>query len=246
MLHSDLGEDRGQCREGGRQKRPELPARENRVHWKCPEKEVPKSHTGPELLGKQVEVPASPEEAELDRVENPHQDVHYLARFTAPEFTSLCPVTGQPDFAHLVIDYVPGEWLRRIEVAEALPLLLPQSRRLPRGLHRRASARIWPRCSSRSGCGSAATGIRAAAFRSMSFGRPARRRRAFGCRTRACRRIGGAGKLRRQSLRRRSRAAARALPELGSVPAISSHGLDRECGALRGHLCQAALQARPA
>jgi 7-cyano-7-deazaguanine reductase len=29
----------------------------------------------------------------------------------APEFTSLCPVTGQPDFAHLVIDYAPGDWL---------------------------------------------------------------------------------------------------------------------------------------
>jgi len=37
--------------------------------------------------------------------------VLYLARFTAPEFTSLCPVTGQPDFAHLVIDYAPGDWL---------------------------------------------------------------------------------------------------------------------------------------
>jgi len=72
---------------------------------------VPKSHTGPELLGKQVKVPTSPDEAELDRVKNPHPDVHYLARFTAPEFTSLCPVTGQPDFAHLVIDYVPGKWL---------------------------------------------------------------------------------------------------------------------------------------
>jgi 7-cyano-7-deazaguanine reductase len=72
---------------------------------------VPKSHTGPALLGKQVKVPASPEEAELDRVANPHADVRYLARFTAPEFTSLCPVTGQPDFAHLVIDYVPGKWL---------------------------------------------------------------------------------------------------------------------------------------
>jgi 7-cyano-7-deazaguanine reductase len=72
---------------------------------------VSKSHTGPELLGKQIKVPASPEDAELDRVENPHPDVRYLARFTAPEFTSLCPVTGQPDFAHLVIDYVPGKWL---------------------------------------------------------------------------------------------------------------------------------------
>jgi 7-cyano-7-deazaguanine reductase len=72
---------------------------------------VPKSHTGPDLLGKQVKVPTSPDETELDRVENPHPDVRYLARFTAPEFTSLCPVTGQPDFAHLVIDYAPGKWL---------------------------------------------------------------------------------------------------------------------------------------
>jgi 7-cyano-7-deazaguanine reductase len=44
-------------------------------------------------------------------VPNPHPDTLYVARFTAPEFTSICPVTGQPDFAHLVIDYVPQEWL---------------------------------------------------------------------------------------------------------------------------------------
>lgn len=62
-------------------------------------------------LGKPTDLPASPEEANLDRVPNPHPDVDYVARFTAPEFTSLCPVTGQPDFAHLVIDYAPGEWL---------------------------------------------------------------------------------------------------------------------------------------
>ena len=62
-------------------------------------------------LGRQAPLPASPEEAELDRVPNPHTDVDYVARFAAPEFTSLCPVTGQPDFAHLVIDYAPGEWL---------------------------------------------------------------------------------------------------------------------------------------
>ena len=47
----------------------------------------------------------------LDRVPNPHPDTDYVARFTAPEFTALCPITGQPDFAHLVIDYVPGRWL---------------------------------------------------------------------------------------------------------------------------------------
>ncbi len=62
-------------------------------------------------LGQSVAAPASPEEAVLERVPNPQGDVLYLARFAAPEFTSLCPVTGQPDFAHLVIDYAPGEWL---------------------------------------------------------------------------------------------------------------------------------------
>jgi 7-cyano-7-deazaguanine reductase len=62
-------------------------------------------------LGRQTPLPISPEEAQLDRVPNPHADTDYLARFTAPEFTSLCPVTGQPDFATLVIDYVPDRWL---------------------------------------------------------------------------------------------------------------------------------------
>ncbi|GLS44124.1 preQ(1) synthase [Methylobacterium brachythecii] len=62
-------------------------------------------------LGQSTPLPPSPEAAQLDRVPNPHPDTDYLARFTAPEFTSLCPVTGQPDFATLVIDYVPGEWL---------------------------------------------------------------------------------------------------------------------------------------
>ncbi|MCA0319154.1 MAG: preQ(1) synthase [Proteobacteria bacterium] len=62
-------------------------------------------------LGKAVETPASPEVAELDRVPNPHADTNYVTRFVAPEFTSLCPVTGQPDFAHLVIDFVPDQWL---------------------------------------------------------------------------------------------------------------------------------------
>jgi 7-cyano-7-deazaguanine reductase len=62
-------------------------------------------------LGKQTALPQSPEDAQLERVPNPHPDTHYVARFTQPEFTSLCPVTGQPDFAHLVIDYVPDKWL---------------------------------------------------------------------------------------------------------------------------------------
>ena len=62
-------------------------------------------------LGRAIGSPTSPEEAVLDRVPNPHPDTDYVARFTAPEFTSLCPVTGQPDFAILVIDYVPDRWL---------------------------------------------------------------------------------------------------------------------------------------
>jgi 7-cyano-7-deazaguanine reductase len=71
----------------------------------------PKKPAEPKLLGKRVEAPESPEQAMLDRVANPHADTHYAARFTAPEFTSLCPITAQPDFAHLVIDYVPDKWL---------------------------------------------------------------------------------------------------------------------------------------
>lgn len=70
-----------------------------------------KFHTGTTLLGHESRLPASPDEAQLERVENPHRDTNYVARFTVPEFTSLCPVTGQPDFAHIVIDYVPGDWL---------------------------------------------------------------------------------------------------------------------------------------
>jgi 7-cyano-7-deazaguanine reductase len=65
----------------------------------------------PSQLGRPVPIPASPEKATLERVENPHRDTDYVARFTAPEFTTLCPITGQPDFAHLVIDYVPARWL---------------------------------------------------------------------------------------------------------------------------------------
>ena len=58
-------------------------------------------------LGQSSPLPASPEEAVLDYVANPRPGTRYLVRFAVPEFTSLCPVTAQPDFAHLVIDYVP-------------------------------------------------------------------------------------------------------------------------------------------
>jgi 7-cyano-7-deazaguanine reductase len=62
-------------------------------------------------LGRSVGIPANPGKAVLDRVPNPQADTKYLARFTFPEFTSLCPVTGQPDFGVMVIDYVPDKWL---------------------------------------------------------------------------------------------------------------------------------------
>src|SRR6202049_1049935 len=65
----------------------------------------------PLLLGSPARLPASPDAAALDRVKNPHPDTDYVARFTCPEFTCLCPITGQPDFAHLVIDYMPAKWL---------------------------------------------------------------------------------------------------------------------------------------
>jgi 7-cyano-7-deazaguanine reductase len=62
-------------------------------------------------LGQSVPLPTHPDEAHLERVANPHEDTDYVVRFTQPEFTSLCPVTGQPDFAHLVVDYIPNEWI---------------------------------------------------------------------------------------------------------------------------------------
>ena len=62
-------------------------------------------------LGKSSRIPEAPDAKILDRAPNPHADTDYVARFTAPEFTSICPVTGQPDFAHLVIDYAPDQWI---------------------------------------------------------------------------------------------------------------------------------------
>jgi 7-cyano-7-deazaguanine reductase len=62
-------------------------------------------------LGAKSALPAEPSVKTLERVPNPHPRENYAVRFTAPEFTCLCPVTGQPDFAHFVIDYLPNQWL---------------------------------------------------------------------------------------------------------------------------------------
>lgn len=63
------------------------------------------------LLGHHASRPANPDEAVLERVENPATGKNYVVRLTCPEFTSLCPLTGQPDFAHVVIDYIPRNWI---------------------------------------------------------------------------------------------------------------------------------------
>jgi 7-cyano-7-deazaguanine reductase len=62
-------------------------------------------------LGAKSAIPASPDEAKLERAPNPHKSTLYLVRFSAPEFTSICPVTGQPDFGILMIDYAPNDWI---------------------------------------------------------------------------------------------------------------------------------------
>jgi len=62
-------------------------------------------------LGRAVARPKSPADARLESVKNSHPDTDYVVRFTAPEFTTLCPITGQPDFAHFVIDYCPAQSL---------------------------------------------------------------------------------------------------------------------------------------
>jgi 7-cyano-7-deazaguanine reductase len=72
-------------------------------------------------LGGRADLPANPDAARLEWVANPHPGTLYLVRFTAPEFTALCPVTAQPDFAHLVIDYVPAE---RLVESKSLKLFL--------------------------------------------------------------------------------------------------------------------------
>ena len=69
------------------------------------------SYAGLTQLGHETHQPTTPDAAKLERVPNPHEAANYVVRFTAPEFTSLCPMTGQPDFAHLVIDYIPRLWI---------------------------------------------------------------------------------------------------------------------------------------
>jgi 7-cyano-7-deazaguanine reductase len=100
-------------------------------------------------LGGKAEIPASPDDAVLETVANPQPETEYLVRFTCPEFTALCPITGQPDFAHLVIDYVPDA---RIVESKSLKLYLASFRNhgafhegCTVGIAKRIAAAIQPR-----------------------------------------------------------------------------------------------------
>jgi len=68
-------------------------------------------YAGLQQLGGSSRIPETPEAAVLERVPADARGRHYMVRFTCPEFTSLCPLTAQPDFAHIVLDYIPGDWL---------------------------------------------------------------------------------------------------------------------------------------
>jgi 7-cyano-7-deazaguanine reductase len=92
-------------------------------------------------LGHQVAQPSSPDKAKLEAVPNPHADSDYLVRFTAPEFTTLCPITGQPDFAHIVIDYAPG---KAIVESKSLKLFLTSFRNAD-GFHEDCTIKIGKR-----------------------------------------------------------------------------------------------------
>ena len=163
-------------------------------------------------LGKPSAIPASPAEAVLDRVQNPHSDTDYVARFTAPEFTTLCPITGQPDFAHLVIDYVPGKWLvesksLKLYAQQLSPITAPSTElhRRDRQTARRPLSRVWLPIG---GSGTARARMPIDVF--WAGGQTADRR--SGCPTRASRPIGDAVSAHR----------ARPLPT-----ALSSPGPDR-------------------
>jgi 7-cyano-7-deazaguanine reductase len=92
-------------------------------------------------LGHAAKIPSSPDKAKLESVPNPHDDADYVVRFTAPEFTTLCPITGQPDFAHFVIDYVPD---KSIIESKSLKLFLTSFRNA-QGFHEATTIMIAKR-----------------------------------------------------------------------------------------------------
>jgi 7-cyano-7-deazaguanine reductase len=95
----------------------------------------------PLQLGRPVAIPASPKLAVLDAVSNSHANTDYVVRLTAPEFTTLCPITGQPDFAHFVIDYCPAKSLLE---SKSLKLFLASFRNVA-GFHEDCTVTIGER-----------------------------------------------------------------------------------------------------
>ncbi|MBP1639618.1 MAG: NADPH-dependent 7-cyano-7-deazaguanine reductase [Bacteroidetes bacterium] len=72
-------------------------------------------------LGKKTDYPTDYAPELLESFDNKHPDNDYWVRFNCPEFTTLCPITGQPDFATLVIDYIPA---RKMVESKSLKLYL--------------------------------------------------------------------------------------------------------------------------
>lgn len=72
-------------------------------------------------LGSRTPLPASPEEAVLETFDNPEPILAYNVRFDCPEFTSNCPITGQPDYAYFIIDVIPD---KKIVESKSLKLFL--------------------------------------------------------------------------------------------------------------------------
>ena len=153
-------------------------------------------------LGARVETPASPEAAILETVPFERGDgPPAIVRFTCPGIHLALPrhrPAGLRPHRHRLRS---GQAAGGIQIAEAVHDLLPQSRRIPRGLHGHDRSPHHRGDHARSGCGSPDTGIRAAAFRSTSSGRPARRRREPGFPKPGWRRIAGAVSSARKRLR---------------------------------------------
>ncbi len=123
------------------------------------------------LLGHHASRPANPDEAVLERVANPAAGKHYIVRLTCPEFTSLCPLTGQPDFAHIMIDYIPRNWI----VESKSFKLLMGSYRNHGAFHEACTMEIAAKLVAfwtPYGCVSGPTGIQEAAFQSTCSGKP--------------------------------------------------------------------------
>ena len=64
-----------------------------------------------DALGKKSKIPQKPNKSILEKIPNPKINFDYCIRLSCPEFTSICPVTSQPDFAHIIIDYVPKDFI---------------------------------------------------------------------------------------------------------------------------------------